>query len=99
MKKQATGRTNGTTPGRRMDASAHTVTPLRAQVLQAARRRCDDMHDSQAARDQMKREVLELPAELLPDLLTALSSVRIDRALLLASTPTPTNPSPNQPKE
>ncbi|QKV52625.1 hypothetical protein [Comamonas antarctica] len=52
---------------------------LRAQVLMAARRRCDDMQDGQPARDQMKREVMETPADLLADLLIALSTVRVLR--------------------
>ena len=46
------------------------------------------MGDSQAARDQMKREVLETPAELLPDLLAALTTVRITRADLFHPTTT-----------
>lgn len=86
-KKQATQRTTGTQPGRRMDGSAQKVTPLRAQVLLAARRRCVDMQDSQPARDQMKREVMETPVELLADLLTALSTVRVMRADFPTTTP------------
>jgi len=91
-KKQATQRTTGTPPGRRMDGRAQKVTPLRAQVLLAARRRCDDMQDSQPARDQMKREVMETPAELLADLLTALSTVRVLRAEFPTTTPERSTP-------
>ena len=40
----------------------------------------------EADRDQMKREVLETPAELLPDLLAALSTVRLTRADLFQPT-------------
>ena len=74
LKKQAPKHTTAT------EARSRKPTPLQAQVLLAARRRCDDMADSQAARDQMKREVLETPAELLADLLTAFSTVRVTRA-------------------
>lgn len=63
-----------------MGSGAQKVTPLRAQVLLAARRRCDDMQDGEQAREQMKRDVMETPAELLADLLVALSSVRPTRA-------------------
>lgn len=87
MKKQAAPHTTATEARSGM---AKKVTPLQAQVLVAARLRCDDMGDSQAARDQMKREVLATPAELLPDLLIALSSVRISRADLFTT---------NHPKE
>ena len=80
MKKQATKHTTATEARRSMAETGRKPTPLQAQVLLAARRRCDDMGDSQAARDQMKREVLETPAELLADLLTAFSTVRVTRA-------------------
>ena len=80
MKKQATKHTTATEARRSMAETGRKTTPLQAQVLLAARRRCDDMGDGQAARDQMKRDVLETPAELLADLLTALSTVRITRA-------------------
>lgn len=80
MKKQATKHTTATEARRSMAETGRKTTPLQAQVLLAARRRCDDMGDSQAARDQMKREVLETPAELLADLLTAFSTVRVTRA-------------------
>ena len=80
MKKQATQSTAASKAGNGMAETGRKPTPLQAQVLLAARRRCDDMADSQAARDQMKREVLETPSELLPDLWTALSTVRITRA-------------------
>ena len=88
MKKQAPKHTTATEARSGMAETGHKPTPLQAQVLLAARRRCDDMGDSQAARDQMKREVLETPAELLPDLLTALSTVRITRADLFRQTTT-----------
>ena len=87
MKKPATPHTTAPEARSGMPQTGHKPTPLQTQVLLAARRRCDDMGDSQAARDQMKREVLETPAELLPDLLTALSTVRITRADLLQPTP------------
>ena len=80
MKKQATKHTTATEARRSMAETGRKTTPLQAQVLLAARRRCDDMGDSQAARDQMKREVLDTPAELLADLLTAFSTVRVTRA-------------------
>lgn len=88
LKKQATQRTVATEARSRMAETGRKPTPLQAQVMLAARRRCDEMGDSQAARDQMKREVLETPAELLPDLLTAFSTVRITRAQLFQQTTT-----------
>lgn len=66
-----------------------TASPLRRQVLLAARRRCDDMQDGPEAREQMKAEVLDTPAELLGDLLAALSTVRITRADLSLPLPPP----------
>ena len=80
MKKQAPKHTTATEVRSAMAETGRKPTPLQAQVLLAARRRCDDMADSQAARDQMKREVLETPAELPADLLTAFSTVRVTRA-------------------
>ena len=88
LKKQAPRHTTATEARSRMAETGRKPTPLQAQVLLAARRRCDDMADSQAARDQMKREVLDTPAELLADLLRALSTVRVTRA----DFPTITNP-------
>ncbi len=76
LKKQAPKHTTATEARSRMAETGRKPTPLQAQVLLAARRRCDDMADSQAARDQMKREVLET----LADLLTAFSTVRVTRA-------------------
>lgn len=89
MKKQATQSKAASKADSGMAETGRKPTPLQAQVLLAARRRCDDMADSQAARDQMKREVLETPAELLPDLLTALSTVRITSAFFLSTTTQP----------
>ncbi|MDA8444789.1 hypothetical protein [Paracidovorax valerianellae] len=63
-----------------MAESDHPTPPTRAEVLLAARRRCDDMQDGTAAREQMKREVLATPAELLGDLLAALTEARAMRA-------------------
>ncbi len=80
MKKQAPQHTTATEARSGMAETGRKPTPLQAQVLLAARRRCDDMADSQADRDQMKREVLEAPAERLADLLTAFSTVRVTRA-------------------
>ena len=88
MKKQAPQHTTATEARSGMAETGRKPTPLQAPVLLAARRRCDDMGDSQAARDQMKREVLETPVELLADLLTALSTVRITRADLFQPTTT-----------
>ncbi len=88
LKKQAPKHTTATEARSRMAETGRKPTPLQAQVLLAARRRCDDMADSQAARDQMKREVLETPAELLADLLTALSTVRVTRTDLFQPTTT-----------
>ena len=89
MKKQANQRKAASKAGSGMAETGRKVTPLQAQVLLAARRRCDDMGDSQAARDQMKREVMETPADLLPDLLVALSTVRITRAFFPSTTTQP----------
>ena len=86
MKKQAPKHTTATEVRSAMAETGRKPTPLQAQVLLAARRRCDDMGDSQAARDQMRREVLDTPAELLADLLTALSTVRVTRADLFHQT-------------
>lgn len=77
MKKQPTTRTNAAQAGRGV---AENASPLRRQVLMAARRRCDDMQDGPEAREQMQRDVMDTPAEQLADLLTALSTVRITRA-------------------
>ena len=95
MKKQAQQHTTATEARRSMAETGRKPTPLQAQVLLAARRRCDGMGDSQAAREQMKRDVLETPAELLADLLTALSTVRITRADLFH--PTTTQPERSNP--
>ncbi|NMM75534.1 hypothetical protein B2J88_11845 [Rhodococcus sp. SRB_17] len=84
MKNQATRRQARTA----VPDASRNATPLLAQVLQAARRRCDDMQDCTAARDQMERDVLDTPPELLADLLTALSTVRITRADLISPTTT-----------
>jgi len=86
LKKQALKHTTATEARRGMADAGRKPTPLQAQVLLAARRRCDDMADSQAAREQMRREVLETPAELLADLLTALSTVRVTRTDLFQPT-------------
>ena len=94
MKKQATHRKAASKAGGGMAETGKKVTPLQAQVLLAARRRCDDMGDSQAAREQMKRDVLETPAELLADLLAALSTVRITRADLFHPTTQPERSNP-----
>lgn len=88
MKKQAPQHTTATEARSGMAETGRKPTSLQAQVLLAARRRCGDMGDSQAARDEMRREVLETPAELLADLLTALSTVRITRADLFHPTTT-----------
>ena len=86
MKKQAPKHTTATEVRSAMAETGRKPTPLQAQVLLAARRRCDDMGDSQAARDQMRREVLDTPPELLADLLTAFSTVRVTRADLFHPT-------------
>lgn len=86
MKKQAPKHTTATEVRSAMAETGRKPTPLQAQVLLAARRRCDDMGDSQAARDQMRREVLDTPPELLADLLTAISTVRVTRADLFHPT-------------
>ena len=95
MKKQAHKHTTSTEARSSMAETGRKPTPLQAQVLLAARRRCDDMGDSQAAREQMKRDVLETPTELLADLFTALSTVRITRADLFH--PTTTQPERSNP--
>lgn len=86
MKKQATTRTTASQARRGMGQAGQKLAPLLSLALQAARRRCDDMQDGPEAREAMKRDVLATPAELLPDLLAALSTPRIDRALLLPTT-------------
>ena len=88
LKKQAPKHTTATEARSRMAETGQKPTPLQAQVLLAARRRCDDMADSQYARELMRREVLDTPAELLADLLTALSTVRLVRADLFHPTTT-----------
>ena len=59
------------------------ITPLLQQALDAGRRVCDDMQDSPAARQQMKREILELAdntPHLLAGLVVALSTLRCKRS-------------------
>lgn len=90
LKKQAPKHTTATEARSGMAETGRKPTPLQAQVLLPARRRCDEMADSQASREQMRREVLATPAELLADLLTALSTVRVTRADLFHPTPTTT---------
>jgi hypothetical protein len=92
VKKQAPTRTTAAKARSGMDENA---SPLRRQVLMAARRRCDDMQDGPEAREQMQRDVLDTPAELLADLLTALSTVRITRTDLFH--PTTTKPERSNP--
>ena len=58
------------------------ISPLLQQVLDAGRRVCDDWQDSPAARQQMKREILEIAdntPQLLPQLVVALSTLRCKR--------------------
>lgn len=58
------------------------ITPLLQQALDAGRRVCDDWQDSPAARQQMKREILEIAdnkPQLLPQLVVALSTLRCKR--------------------
>lgn len=69
--------------GRAVAAASRRMSPLMDSALQAAQRVCRDLADGQAARDQMKRDVLDTPPELLADLLQALSRERIHRADLL----------------
>ncbi|WP_156382518.1 hypothetical protein [Acidovorax sp. Leaf160] len=90
MKKQPATPTRAAQAGRRMPADPENASPLRRQVLVAARRRCEDMQDGPDAREAMRREVMETPAGLLPDLLTALSTVRIDRTALFFRSAIPT---------
>ena len=95
MKKQASTRTTASQARRGMGAEGEKLTPLRSMVLQAARRRCDDMQDSPAAREQMKREVVDTPAELLGDLLVALTETRPVRTEF--SSPISTQPERSNP--
>ncbi|RYF02264.1 MAG: hypothetical protein EOO32_00780 [Comamonadaceae bacterium] len=95
VKKQPTARATASQAGRAMPDAEQNATPLRRQVLQAARRRCDDMQDGTEAREEMKRAVMATPTELLPDLLAALSTVRINRADLFL--PIPTQPERSNP--
>ena len=58
------------------------ISPLLQQALDAGRRVCDDWQDSPAARQQMKREILEIAdntPQLLPQLVVALSTLRCKR--------------------
>lgn len=71
--------------GRAVSRAPHRMSPLMDSALQAASRVCRDFEDSQAARDQMKRDVLDTPPELLADLLQAISRKRIHRADLLSN--------------
>ncbi|WP_343593890.1 hypothetical protein [Paracidovorax wautersii] len=93
MKKQATTCTTASQARRGMGKDGQKLAPLLSLVLQAARRRCDDMQDGPEAREAMKHDVMATPAALLPDLLAALSTQRIDRALFL---PTPTTTEPKE---
>lgn len=86
VKKQATERTVAAQARRGMAGAVANDYSLRTKVLLAARDRCDELQDGQAARDDMKRDVLATPDELLSDLLTAFLSVRIDCALLIPTT-------------
>ncbi len=92
MKKQTPTRT---TAAQARSGMPENASPLRRQVLMAARRRCDDMQDGPEAREQMQRDVMDTPAELLADLLAALSTVRITRAdlaLPISNKPERSNP-------
>ncbi|MDP3229346.1 MAG: hypothetical protein Q8N13_15395 [Acidovorax sp.] len=91
VKKQPTTRTTAAQAGRGV---AETASPLRRQVLMAARRRCEDMQDGAEAREQMQSDVLDTPAELLADLLAALSTVRITRTDLFHPTTQPERSNP-----
>ena len=59
----------------RRAAAAVGETPLMREALQLARRRCDEMNDKPPARAAMKRAVLDTPADLLADLILALTHI------------------------
>lgn len=86
MKKQAAPHTTTPQARRRMGPADQRLADLRMHALRAACRRCDEMGDGPEAREAMKRDVLDTPAELLADLAEALAAP-IDRALLLAPAP------------
>ena len=92
VKKQAPTRPTAAQAGRGV---AENASPLRRQVLMAAHRRCNDMQDGPEACEQMQRDVLDTPTELLPDVLAALSTVRITRTDLFH--PTTTQPERSKP--
>jgi hypothetical protein len=94
MKKQATTRTTASQARRGMGAEGEKLTPLRSMVLQAARRRCDDVGDGPEARAAMKADVLATPPELLADLLTALTTLRYTRSDLIPTTTTERSATP-----
>ncbi len=71
---------SATQAGSALPDRARPVSPLLAATLDAARRRCDDFEDGQAAREAMKRAVLDTRPELLADLLRVLTEHRLTRA-------------------
>ena len=75
MKNPATA----TQAGSAVAARGKKPTPLQRMVLVAARIRCDEMQDSQPAREAMRRQVLDTPAALLMDLHQALQQFRPKR--------------------
>ena len=85
MKKQASGQKAGAA----VRSARQNVSPLMAAALQAARLVCDDYGDSPAAREDMKRDVLATPSELLVDLAHALADARVGRLPKTFSTTTP----------
>ncbi len=77
---------NTTQAGSRMGESTkkprRVISPLLQQALDAGRRVCDDWQDSPAARQQMKRDILETAdyhPEQLGQLVLALTTLRCKR--------------------
>ena len=68
------------------------ITPLLQQALDAGRRVCDDWQDSPAARQQMKRDILETAdyhPEQLGQLVLALTTLRCKRSDFFPTTQQP----------
>ena len=74
--------TSSTANTTRRGNSAPVISPLLQRALDAGRRVCDDMQDSPEARQQMKREILEIARadeRLLPGLIAGLTYPRLKR--------------------
>ena len=73
----------GVSVGKGQKKAARVISPLLQRALDAGRRICDDMQDGPDARQQMKREILEIARtdeRLLVGLIAAFQSLRIKRS-------------------